>query len=76
MKTRLRVKEVTQEKGLSMTQLHKMSDVAYGTIRKIFHNPYTEITLTTLNRLAQALDVETKDLIESVPDEANNAPTP
>lgn len=75
MKTRLRVKELAKEKGLSMTMLHKKSDVAYGTVRKIFRNPYTEITLTTLNRLAEALEVESKELIESVPDEPIT-PTP
>ncbi len=76
MKTRLRVKEIAKQKGLSMTKLHKKSDVAYGTVRKIFRNPYTEITLTTLNRLAEALEVESKELIESVPDEPTEAPAP
>ena len=69
MRTRLKVKEVAQEKGISMTKLHKTSDVAYGTIRKIFREPYTEVTLTTLNRIAVALGVEVKDLLESVPDD-------
>ncbi|MBV9228263.1 MAG: helix-turn-helix transcriptional regulator [Chloroflexi bacterium] len=67
MRARLRVKEVAKEKGMSMTRLHTRSEVAYGTIRKIFRDPYTEVTLTTLNRLAQALGVETRDLIEDVP---------
>jgi DNA-binding Xre family transcriptional regulator len=76
MKTRLRVRDVAEAKGISMTKLHHLSEVAYGTIRKIFHDPYTEITLTTLNRLAAALQVETKELLESVPDEQGNGPTP
>lgn len=69
MRTRLKVKEVAKEKGMSMTKLHIRSEVAYGTIRKIFRDPYTEITITTLRRLAQVLGVETRDLIEDVPDE-------
>ena len=69
MRTRLRVKEVAAEKYVSMTKLHKKSDVAYTTIRKIFRDPYSEVHLNTLNRLAKVLDVAVTDLIESVPDE-------
>ena len=67
MRTRLRVKEVAAQKGMSMTKLHIRSEVAYGTIRKIFRDPYTEVTLSTISRLAQELGVETRDLIEDVP---------
>lgn len=69
MKVRLRVKEVAREKGMSMTRLHTRSEVAYNTIRRIFRDPYVEITTTTLNRLANALDVPPTDLLENVPDE-------
>lgn len=69
MKTRLRIKEVAAEKGISMTKLHIRSEVAYTTIRKIFRDPYTDITLTTLSKLAEALGVSTKDLIEDVSEE-------
>lgn len=68
MRTRLRVKEIATEKGFSMTDLHKKGDVAYGTVRKIFKDPFAEVNITTLHRLAQALGVETKDLLENVPD--------
>ena len=74
MKTRLRVKEVAKSQGVSMTRLHTRSEVAYGTIRKIFRDPYTEVTITTLSRLAQALGVETRDLLEDVPDEDESTP--
>jgi DNA-binding Xre family transcriptional regulator len=69
MRVRLRVKEVAREKGMSMTRLHTRSEVAYNTIRRIFRDPYVEITTTTLNRLANALGVPPTDLLESVPDE-------
>jgi len=69
MRTRLRVKKVAEEKKISMTKLHTRSEVAYTTIRKIFRDPYTEVTITTLSRLAQVLGVETRELIEDVPDE-------
>jgi DNA-binding Xre family transcriptional regulator len=69
MKTRLRIKEVAEEKGMSMTKLSHRSEVAYNTIRKLFKDPYAEVTVTTLRRLAEALDVSVHDLIEEVPDE-------
>lgn len=69
MKTRLRIKEVAEEKGMSMTKLSHRSEVAYNTIRKLFKDPYAEVTVTTLRRLAEALDVSVHDLIEEVLDE-------
>ena len=73
MRVRLKVKEVAASKGVSMTRLHIKSEVAYNTIRRIFRDPYAEVTTTTLARLAEALEVPTADLIEDVPDDkANN----
>lgn len=69
MRVRLRVKEVAEEKGMSMTRLHTRSEVAYNTIRRIFRDPYVEITTTTLSRLANALGVPPTDLLENIPDE-------
>ena len=69
MRVRLRVKEVAAEKGVSMTKLSQRSEVAYNTVRKLFRDPYAEVTLSTLRRLAEVLGVSTKDLIEDVPDE-------
>jgi len=67
---RLRIKEVAAEKGVSMTKLSQRSEVAYNTVRKLFRDPYAEVTLSTLRRLADVLGVSTKDLIEDVPDDA------
>ena len=69
MKVRLRIKEVAAEKGVSMTRLSQRSEVAYNTVRKLMRDPYAEVTLSTLRRLADVLGVSTKDLIEDVPDE-------
>jgi DNA-binding Xre family transcriptional regulator len=63
---RLKVKEIAKSKGVSMTRLHTRSEVAYNTIKKVWREEYPEITLTTLARLAEALDVPTRDLIEDV----------
>ncbi|MDQ2905254.1 MAG: helix-turn-helix transcriptional regulator [Chloroflexota bacterium] len=66
MKVRLRIKEVAEAKGMSMTRLHTKSEVAYNTIRRLFRDPYVEVTTTTLARLAEALEVKVEDLIETV----------
>jgi DNA-binding Xre family transcriptional regulator len=69
MKTRLRVKEVANEKGLSLTKLSQRSEVAYNTVRRLWREPYTDVTISTLQRLANVLGVTVNDLIEQVPDE-------
>jgi DNA-binding Xre family transcriptional regulator len=63
-RVRLRVKEVAASKMISMTKLHTRSEVAYATIRKIFHDPYSEVTVGTLARLGDVLGVPTAELIE------------
>jgi len=75
MKVRLRVKEVAAEKGVSMTKLSQRSEVAYNTVRKLMRDPYAEVTLSTLRRLADVLGVSTKDLIEDVPDDTKENQT-
>lgn len=69
MRLRLRVKEVAKARGMSMTRLHITSEVAYSTIRRIFRDPFAEVTTTTINRLAHALDVSPTSLLEDVLDE-------
>jgi DNA-binding Xre family transcriptional regulator len=66
----VRVKEVAKDRGMSMTKLHIHSEVAYSTIRRLFRDPYAEVTLTTINRLANALGVPPTSLLEDTPDES------
>jgi DNA-binding Xre family transcriptional regulator len=73
MRIRLKVREVAKTKGISMTRLHTKSEIAYNTIRRIFRDPYAEITTTTLARLAEALGVCSCELIEDVPDNTDIA---
>jgi len=69
MKLRLRVKEVAKAQGVSMTKLHIKSEVAYSTVRRLFRDPFAEVTTTTINRLANALGIPPSHLIEDVPDD-------
>jgi len=69
MRTRLRVKEVATIKNISMTKLSQRSEVAYNTVRRLWRDPYTDVTISTLQRLADVLGVNVSELLESVPDE-------
>ena len=63
-RVRVRLKEVAEKRGMSMTKLSHRSEVAYGTIRRLFRDPFSEVNISTLARLAEVLDVPTCDLLE------------
>ena len=65
---RLRVKEVAQAKGVSMSRLSRISDVNYKTIQQIWRNPYREVSIKTIEKLAKALGVSSHELIEDIPE--------
>jgi DNA-binding Xre family transcriptional regulator len=69
MRTRLQVKEVANKKGISMTKLSQRSEVAYNTVRRIWREPYSDVALSTLQRLADVLGVDVSELVSSVPEE-------
>ena len=66
---RLRVREVAERKGFNISTLSRASDVPFSTVRRVWRNPYYEIKLATLHKLASTLGVPTSELIEDVPDE-------
>jgi hypothetical protein len=72
-RVRLRVREIAEAQGVSMTKLHIRSEVGYNVIRRIFRDPYAEIMTTTLSRLAEALNVPTSSLLEDVSEEQYQA---
>jgi len=65
---RLRLKEVLQEKQITQAKLSRLTDVSMNTIQTIYHNPYHDVSLSTLERLAKGLDVEVAALYEVLPD--------
>ncbi|MGH2494366.1 MAG: helix-turn-helix domain-containing protein [Ktedonobacteraceae bacterium] len=65
---RIRLKEVLQEKGMSMSMLSHESRISFSTISRIINDKNYSPTLNTLERLAKALDVEISDLYERTPD--------
>lgn len=65
---RLRVKEVATEKGFNMSSLSRASDVSFKTVKKLFREPFSDVNISTLEKLALAMNVEVADLVERVSD--------
>jgi len=66
---RMKLKEILQEKNMSMSKLSRLSDLSFSTISRIINDEKYSPTLNTLERIARALHVEVSDLYEQVPDE-------
>lgn len=66
---RLKVKEVAQAKGVSQSKLGRLADVDVRTMRRIFREPTASVTTTILDRIAKALEVDVRELLESIPDQ-------
>jgi DNA-binding Xre family transcriptional regulator len=71
---RLKVKEIAEQKGYNMSSLSRKADVGFSTVKRIFQDPYREVTTTTLEKLAKALGVATADLLEDVEDKPEQEP--
>lgn len=61
---RLRIREVAEEKKISMHKLSQMSQVSYNIIRTMFSNPLHITNTDTLARIANTLGVPPGELIE------------
>ncbi len=64
---RLKVREIAEAKGISMSKLQRDADIAFRTVKLIYRDPYRDINLSTLDKLAQALEVRICDLIDETP---------
>ncbi len=67
---RLKVKEVAQAKGFSQGKLSRIADVDTNTLKRVYNQPYQSVTTFTLDKLAMALGVDVRELLESVPVDA------
>jgi len=64
---RLKVKEIAQIKGISQNKLARMTDMDNKTIARIFHNDHQIISTETLDKIANALQIDASMLLESDP---------
>jgi DNA-binding Xre family transcriptional regulator len=66
---RLRIKEIAEKKGFNQSSLSRAADIHFMTVKRIYQNPYKEVTTTTLDKIARALKVSVCDLIEELPED-------
>ncbi len=64
MRVRLKVKELAEQKGISIHRLHLRTEIALSSIRKFYQDPYADIKISTLLRIAEVLDCSICDLFE------------
>jgi len=62
---RLRVKELAEERGISLSKLSRIADVSYKTVQSMWRHPEAGFNTKTLERIAEALEVNMGDLFEN-----------
>ncbi|MBE3559442.1 MAG: helix-turn-helix transcriptional regulator [Ktedonobacteraceae bacterium] len=64
---RLKVKEVAKRKGVSQGKLARRADIDIKTLQRIYRRP-TQVVVTTdtLDKLSMALQVDVRELLETV----------
>jgi DNA-binding Xre family transcriptional regulator len=63
MPTVFHLREVLESKGISQSDLARQSGVSFATINRLCTNATGMVSLETLDKLAQALEVEPGELI-------------
>lgn len=66
---RLRIREIARSKGLNQSQLQIKAGVTPPLLNRYWNNHTQSIALVPLEKIAQALEVDPKDLLEIVDDE-------
>ena len=68
MRLRLKIRELAEAQGLDRAKLARRADVTYQTVHNIWNNPYADVSIATLEKLAQALNRDVSELYERVDD--------
>jgi DNA-binding Xre family transcriptional regulator len=63
-RVRLRIREVAEEKHVSIRKLHRDSEIALSRVKQLYRDPDAEVKLTTLARIADVLNVSICELFE------------
>ena len=65
---KLKVPELMNKKGLSITDLMRQAHIAYTTAHRISKGKADSISFEVLNSLCEVFDVQVKDILEYIPD--------
>ncbi|HLJ32491.1 MAG TPA: helix-turn-helix transcriptional regulator [Ktedonobacteraceae bacterium] len=65
---RWRVRELMEEKGLSISEVAQRAEVSRSTVQAFCRDPQHETTTTMWGRLAEALGVSLAEVLECVPE--------
>ena len=65
---KLKVPELINKKGLSITDLMRQANIAYTTAHRISKGKADSISFEVLNSLCEVFDVQVKDILEYTPD--------
>lgn len=68
---RIKVREFAVARNINMSKLSRMADVNYNTIRSLWDDETRDITVGTLEKIARALKVDIRELLEMLPDEGH-----
>ncbi|HWZ18939.1 MAG TPA: helix-turn-helix transcriptional regulator [Ktedonobacteraceae bacterium] len=68
MRLRLKIRERAEAQGLDRAKLARRADVTYQTVHNMWNNSYANVSIATLEKLAQALNCDVSDLYERVDD--------
>jgi putative transcriptional regulator len=66
---KLKVPELMDKNGLSITDLMRQANIAYTTAHRISKGKADSISFEVLNSLCEVFDVQVKDILEYIPDQ-------
>lgn len=68
MTVRFRLREFLEERGITQTEVHVKTGLAFSTVNALCNNKPSRIELDTLNLLCNTLNCSLEDIIEHVPE--------
>ncbi|GCE28198.1 hypothetical protein KDA_36820 [Dictyobacter alpinus] len=64
MEIQLKVKEIATQKGFNQSSLSRAANVDFKTVKRIFQDPTRDVSLSTIVKIAWALNVPLDDLMD------------
>ena len=64
MEIRLKVKEIATQKGFNQSSLSRAANVDFKTVKRLFQDPARDVSLSTVVKIAWALNVPLSELLE------------